>query len=249
MGSLTDTVKKTTLHMRNESIPPVSEFSIPLEELKIDVQTIAGLIGYKTQNAPDFYLDRIAQILDEASRKTHLRIGYRLLPTESFLWARTCVKCCDVEFSTGKIIALQMKKSTTAAIFAGTAGEVFDTWSKRLFAEGDYPGGYIVDTLGSEMVERAADRMEEKLQADLADGGLRMTNRFSPGYCGWSVHEQHKLFSLLPPKFCGITLTDSALMVPVKSVSGIIGIGQEVKRKDYPCAVCDMQDCFRRRSK
>ncbi|MCK7538940.1 MAG: hypothetical protein MZV63_52410 [Marinilabiliales bacterium] len=47
-----------------------------------------------------------------------------------------------------------------------------------------------------------------------------ITNRFSPGYCGWDVAEQHKLFSFFKDNFCGITLTESALMNPVKSVSG-----------------------------
>jgi hypothetical protein len=45
------------------------------------------------------------------------------------------------------------------------------------------------------------------------------------------VAEQHKLFSLLPPGICGITLSDSALMHPIKSVSGITGIGKHCKQK------------------
>jgi hypothetical protein len=73
-----------------------------------------------------------------------------------------------------------------------------------------------------------------------------MTNRFSPGYCGWNVKDQFTLFSFFPEKFCGIELTDSALMVPVKSVSGIIGLGENVQKKAYPCDVCTMQNCYRR---
>jgi hypothetical protein len=52
------------------------------------------------------------------------------------------------------------------------------------------------------------------------------------------VSDQHDLFSLLPEDFCGIRLTESAMMVPVKSVSGIIGIGPGVERVDYQCKNC-----------
>jgi hypothetical protein len=61
------------------------------------------------------------------------------------------------------------------------------------------------------------------------------------------VAEQHALFALLPPQFCGISLGESALMHPVKSVSGIIGVGPEVKYSDYLCDVCNVSDCTYRR--
>jgi len=79
--------------------------------------------------------------------------------------------------------------------------------------------------------------------------GLHITNRFSPGYCGWNVKEQHKLFQLLPPKFCGISLSDSALMIPIKSISGIIGMGDHVIVSDYPCDVCHEENCIYRSRK
>jgi len=67
---------------------------------------------------------------------------------------------------------------------------------------------------------------------------------FSPGYCNWSMAEQQKLFSLLPPGFCGIQLSPSSLMHPIKSVSGIIGIGTSCKQKGYQCEWCNDKDCI-----
>ncbi len=75
--------------------------------------------------------------------------------------------------------------------------------------------------------------------------GLHVTNRYSPGYCGWSVAEQGMLFSFLPKNFCDIRLTESSLMIPLKSVSGIIGIGKELRRKGYKCDFCDIANCLR----
>jgi hypothetical protein len=75
---------------------------------------------------------------------------------------------------------------------------------------------------------------------------MKITNRYSPGYCGWDVSDQHKLFSLLPNNFCGIKLTENALMIPIKSVSAVIGIGKNVERKDYQCSICEIEFCYKR---
>ena len=71
----------------------------------------------------------------------------------------------------------------------------------------------------------------------------------SPGYCGWHVSEQQLLFPLFEGQTCGVRLTDSSLMVPIKSVSGIIGLGKEVRRLDYTCGLCDFKQCYKRRKK
>jgi hypothetical protein len=100
--------------------------------------------------------------------------------------------------------------------------------------------------MGSEVVERTADWLEKRLIEQIVPLGWSSTNRYSPGYCDWHVAEQHSLFSLLPEGFCGITLTPSALMVPIKSISGIIGLGPDVQRGEYQCSICELKDCFRR---
>jgi len=112
--------------------------------------------------------------------------------------------------------------------------------------DGDLLRGYVYDVIGSEVVENAADRMQEELRLTVAGEGLNITNRFSPGYCGWDVAEQHKLFSFFPENYCGITLTESALMNPVKSVSGLIGIGREVRYAPYQCHLCEDKNCIYR---
>jgi hypothetical protein len=110
-------------------------------------------------------------------------------------------------------------------------------------SEGDPITGYIYDMLGSLVADAAADLIQEDLEKIILQGGRKITNRYSPGYCGWDVSEQHKLFLLLPDNYCGIRLTESALMNPIKSISGIIGIGEKVRFNPYPCTLCEMTNC------
>jgi hypothetical protein len=107
--------------------------------------------------------------------------------------------------------------------------------------------GYIIDAIASDVVGRASEWLEKQIATYVKGRGWKVTNAYSPGYCDWSVSDQHALFSLLPQKFCDVTLTSSALMVPIKSLSAIIGLGPDVKRGAFQCSICDLTDCFRRR--
>jgi hypothetical protein len=155
-----------------------------------------------------------------------------------------------VSFSVGRIIARQLRRSQSFAIFVATAGEEFERWAKQLNDEGDMLRTVIADCLGTIVAEKAADAMEVALQQSMDAKGWLHTNRYSPGYCGWHVSEQQRLFSLMPDERpCGVTLTESSLMLPIKSVSGVIGLGPDVRHQDYTCGLCSYADCFRRKRK
>jgi hypothetical protein len=57
------------------------------------------------------------------------------------------------------------------------------------------------------------------------------------------------LFPLFKGETCGVCLTESSLMLPIKSVSGIIGLGQTVKHLDYTCGLCDFEQCYKRKQR
>ena len=104
--------------------------------------------------------------------------------------------------------------------------------------------GYIFDVIGSVAVEKATEKIQEILKGELLKSKLGITDRFSPGYCEWNVAEQQKLFQLMPRGFCGVSLSQSSLMNPIKSVSGIIGIGTGLKEKGYQCQWCSDVNCI-----
>ncbi len=109
---------------------------------------------------------------------------------------------------------------------------------------------YIADAIGSIIAEKTADCMEIALDEYIRNRGWKHTNRFSPGYCGWHVSEQKKLFPLFPSaEPCGIRLTDSSLMLPIKSVSGVIGLGEDVRKLEYTCGLCTYDKCYRRKQR
>jgi len=146
-------------------------------------------------------------------------------------------------FDSGKIIPKMLRHSAYYVFFVVTAGPEPEALARNLMAEGNYLEGYIVDLVASALVDSAADQIQEQIRKIAKEGGMSITNRYSPGYCSWKVEEQQKLFSLFPEGSCGISLSESSLMNPVKSISGIIGMGAGVSYRDYTCEICSMVHC------
>lgn len=217
------------------------------EELFITSSELFRGMGYgEAQN--ESLLPVIEKVIKEIDSHLDVKAGYRVID-QAVQIKDTHIYGESFTFEPGKVINSQLKGSQRISVFTATLGSDFDNWSRSCFNAKDPLKGYIVDTAGSVLVEKAADKLEEKLRTEQAAKGFGCTNRFSPGYCGWNVIQQHELFDLLPEGFCGIELTDSALMLPIKSVSGIIGIGIGLTKKAYQCSICEMKNCYLRLKK
>jgi hypothetical protein len=226
-----------------------STFQYDFRDLNLTVSQIERVLGYQQGESEETIRNLIADILKDAEQFCEIKAEYRIFREIKFHESEKNISINRQSFNIKKIVYGQLKKSASIAIFLCTAGDQLGIRSRKEMKEGDLLKGYIIDVIGSEIAESAVDLMQQTLEDKLVADGLRITNRFSPGYCGWNVAEQHKLFSLMPDNYCGIRLTESALMDPVKSVSGFIGIGEKVKRLPYTCSFCDMTDCIYRKAR
>lgn len=216
------------------------DFTFSYKDLNITFEDLLALAPNETQGIDDFR-EIVDDILLKGLDFIHAKGGYRIL--EEIELHETTLILERETFTIENILSKQLKKSEKIAVFVCTVGtgirEVYD----RHINEGNLLQAFFVDTVGTVAVEKAMDMIHEALSKNLIDINLRCTNRFSPGYCGWSVMEQHKLLKLLPYNYCGINLTPNALMLPIKSVSGIIGIGSMVSKKPYSCSNCKVDRC------
>ena len=71
---------------------------------------------------------------------------------------------------------------------------------------------------------------------------LYLTDRFSPGYGDFPLAQQAEIFRVLDiSRRIGVTLTDSGLMVPQKTVTAVLGLSAvPVKKRPKGCAACDL---------
>lgn len=206
------------------------------ENLGISLSELYEQMGYEQAVPDEATVKETDMIIAEAK-------GF-LRPRFSFFVQRELP-----DFAIGKIIERQLKGAEAYAFFICTAGVEYEAFQERLKKEGDMVRVFIADALGSVIAEKAADQMEQSLQENIDKLGWHHTNRFSPGYCGWHVSQQQLLFPLFKGETCGVKLTESSLMLPIKSVSGIIGLGPNVRHLDYTCGLCDFKQCYKRKKK
>lgn len=222
-------------------------FNFNFADLKLSQSQIEGILGYQEGDDRVLVSDLIKELLAESKEISKIRAQYLVFDNIHFDDTDKSVEINNIRFTIQKIVFNQVKKAEKVAVFLCTAGEEIGIRSKAAMSDRDFLRGYIYDVIGSEIVEAAADLMQEDLEKNMIRSGFKITNRYSPGYCSWDVAEQHKLFQLIPQNYCGIHLTPSALMDPVKSVSGIIGIGKSVRNNPYTCKMCSQNDCIYRR--
>ncbi len=130
-------------------------------------------------------------------------------------------------------------------LFALTMGGGISAKIEAQFSANDFAIGSALDSVASMAAEKAVAYFETML----ATSG-RVVLSYSPGYCGWHISGQKKLFQYLDPDEIDITLNDSFLMTPLKSVSGILIDGKaEIHRFDNNfkfCRLCKTRSCLPR---
>ena len=218
-------------------------------EVEIDLPDIYRLMNLDEREAPPFYSEIIEREVEQSRQMEGLCCGYRLVEPVGVDTRHHRMEAGGTRFGTGRFVSRKMRQATRAAFFVCTAGPAVSERIDALNQEGDVMGGYVADIVGTLLVERITEYVHKRIGEEAAAEGLKVTNRYSPGYCDWNVEEQHALFRLFPEGICGVRLKESGLMVPVKSVSGLIGIGRDVTYDPNRCAGCDRTDCIYRQER
>ena len=140
----------------------------------------------------------------------------------------------------GSDIAALLRDCRKAVLFAVTLGNSAERLI-RSYSARDLSYSVILDSCCSAAVESVCDALEEEIRSGL-DEGLFLTDRFSPGYGDLPLSLQEPLIDALDTRRrIGLTLTDSCILFPRKSVTGIIGIADRPQTGRFRgCAFCSM---------
>lgn len=133
-------------------------------------------------------------------------------------------------------------------VFAASLGAGADLLIQR-YEKLQMSKAVVMQAAAAAWLEDYCDSVNEELRQRYAADGWYLRPRFSPGYGDFSLECQPAILGALEAgKRVGITLTDSLLMAPSKSVTAVIGVGRtplmcEIKG----CEACEKHDCAFRR--
>jgi len=140
-------------------------------------------------------------------------------------------------------------RANALALYVATLGEAVPARIRALMDDGSLAQGYMLDAVASLGADLLSDLLAERFldrQPGGGSNGLRALP-YSPGYCGWPTTGQRPLFAALRPEEIGVSLNESCLMSPIKSVSGVLVAGAPQAHKfrpDFPfCHQCRTREC------
>ncbi len=122
-------------------------------------------------------------------------------------------------------------KASYLALFAFTLGAEICLKIEAELHSHNFALGYMLDAISSYCTDKASEVAEEIFLEHLAakgegDDSMRAL-LYSPGYCGWHISGQQKLFEYLQPEEIGIHLNESFMMAPLKSITGVLTAGKK----------------------
>lgn len=124
---------------------------------------------------------------------------------------------------TGTTVSRLLRRGTHAAVFVATIGARLEAQVSALFEQGEYLTSVLLDAAGTVALHRVVQAVRLGLVRDAGTLAASLTGRTSPGYGDWDLAEQAQLFRALGDPV-PVRLTDSGMMLPKKSLSGVIGL-------------------------
>jgi hypothetical protein len=221
------------------------QLKFTIKDLDLQKSELNHLFG--NEDSDMLSLKDWGKMLEELNVPDQMQGGYYIIDDVQFDKGNKIIKLENIPFYLGPVLYPRFKNVERVAVTLCTAGSNLDALSKRYIEQGDILIGYSIDALGALIAEKVLSEVRKVLKDSVQLSGYSITGCYCPGYCDWPLLEQKKIFGLLPEKFCEVMLTDSCLMVPLKSISGLIGIGINVQ-EDFPqCKICSMTNCYMRK--
>lgn len=147
----------------------------------------------------------------------------------------------------GEFLLSHLAAASEVIVILCTVGGAIEERVRATFAS-DPVMGLALDAVGTAAVEALSVNATRTFEEQAAAEGMGISVPLSPGMEGWSVEEgQPQLFGLVPGESIGVQLTEHKLMRPGKSLSLVIGIGENVRTQGSICDYCAVRATCRMR--
>lgn len=202
-------------------------------------------LGYRNQQADA----AVAALMEECWEELESAASLRSFWREYRLKIEGNVVDAGVFRTESRSLAGNLRDCESVILLAASLGASVDVLLQR-YGRLQMSKAVVLQAAAAACLEDYCDEINGKLKKDYLEKGLFLRPRFSPGYGDFSLECQRPILqSLEAAKRVGITLTDSLLMAPSKSVTAVIGVS--VRRGDCTvkgCEACEKKDCQYRRS-
>jgi hypothetical protein len=138
------------------------------------------------------------------------------------------------------LLTRHVSRATHLAIGVCTLGGVLGKRVSEWFASGDRLRAVLLDEIGTLALYKLSDQLEETIREAAGLKGLEASGVLSPGEDGFDLREQGTVVELAGGADIGVSLTDTGMLVPHKTLSMLVGLGNRMPRwsRAERCARC-----------
>ena len=212
---------------------------IPSKDIIIDKNEVLRYLGYNNQHLSGDINSQIDSLINKCLNLNSLKYTYGYFETESKN-GEIHLKNTNVVFK-GKDIYSHLDGCKYIALFAITSGIAVESELLRL-QKTSMTDAVIFDACANAYIESGADYVDNLIRQDAKQKGYSANYRYSPGYGDFPIECQRDIINLLKcPKTIGLTVTDSMLMIPHKSVTAVVGVFEgKPNQNKRSCKDCNM---------
>ncbi len=144
----------------------------------------------------------------------------------------------------GHLLADRFVLAEEVALALCTIGGGLEEQVSAYRIQGDETRAILLDGIGTAAVGELAEIAHDLIRAEAAGRGWKASATFQPGQIDWPLEDHGVFFHLMPAETLGLTLDSNHLMVPSKSVSLAVALGQEMPplAMERACKYCAMRD-------
>jgi hypothetical protein len=166
-------------------------------------------------------------------------IAYKIYPVTDIDQERLSVANIALH---SPLFASVLPNAEKLAVILCTIGSKLENKVTKYLSKGEPLRGMLLDGMGSTAVDLLAQEACKLISRIALSHGHQASSPISPGMSGFPITEQRQLFQLVPSAQIGVNLSTSGVMVPLKSVSMVVGIGKGmvVRTQAEVCASCNL---------
>lgn len=209
--------------------------------MEISRKEILRYLGYRGKPADQVITNSIEAALAELLRICSPKCAYQVFPVS--FGEQTTVTIGNLSIQS-KHLTQHISGCKQAAVFAATLGAQADLLIQK-YNRIDMSKAVILQACAAAVIEAYCDEQQEQILSPTEQQTLYLRPRFSPGYGDFPLTYQTALLSVLDcQKRIGLTVMDSLILAPSKSVTAIIGITHEETTCHIArCMTCQSKNC------
>ena len=202
-------------------------------------------LGYGRNAADEKTFALIEDAFAELERTVSPKSVWRIFDLEQTVDGKNIIGNMEIESNS---LTRNLKGCVKAVLFGATLGAGTDRLIARISLS-DMAKAVVIQSCAAVLLEEYCDERQVAIGEELEAEGLFLRPRFSPGYGDFDITYQQPLMRMLDcAKTIGLTMTDSFMMTPAKSVTALIGASPVKERCPVAgCEACGKTDCEYRR--